>query len=54
MGSLTHEKAKRDQEKEDQDFPFANLVTKKPDAWENLKDFYGISDDFPYEYLYYQ
>ena len=54
MGSLTKEKAKRDQQKEDTEFPFANLMAKKSDAWESLQEFYGISDDFPYEYLYFQ
>ena len=54
MGNLSKEKDKRDAEREDKEFPFANLMMKKPDAWENLQDFYGIADDFPYEYLYFQ
>lgn len=32
---------------------YANLKQKNVAAWENTRDFYGISEEFPFEYLYY-
>ena len=46
MGSLSKEKAKRDAEREDKEFPFANFITKRPGDVELLKEFYGIQDEF--------
>jgi len=35
-------------------FKYANLKTSNMAAWENIRDFFGIDEDFPFEYLYYQ
>ena len=44
-------KAEEDEAKK---FTFANLKDTNFDAWEHIQQFFGIDDDFPYEYLYYQ
>ena len=33
-------------------FRYANVKTSNMVAWENIRDFYGIDEDFPFEYLY--
>ena len=44
-------KAEEDEVKK---FTFANLKDTNFDAWEHIQQFFGIDDDFPYEFLYYQ
>ena len=44
-------KAEEDEAKK---FTFANLKDTNFDAWEHIQQFFGIDDDFPYEFLYYQ
>ena len=52
-GSLSKQKAIRDQEREDKQFPFVNLIKKSPETWEQLQEFYGLDDAFPIDFLYY-
>lgn len=40
--------------KKEEEFTFAPLVEAKSEIWANLTDFYGISSEFPSEYLFYQ
>jgi hypothetical protein len=40
--------------KKEEEFTFAQLTEAKSEIWANLTDFYGISSDFPSEYLFYQ
>ena len=35
-------------------FRYANLSKQKMEDWENIKEFFGIDEEFPFEYLYYQ
>lgn len=35
-------------------FSYAKLLDKKFEVWANLQEFYGISSDFPSEYLFFQ
>ena len=54
LTSLSAAMAEKAEEEEHKKFLFANLKDKNIAAWENTREFYGISEDFPYEYLYYQ
>ena len=52
MGNLTEQKNEKDAEKQ-KEFQYVKLLEHKPEVWYNLKEFYGISDDFPKELLYF-
>ena len=54
MGNLSEEKYKQSVRVEDEKFIFANLLSKNEKAWKNIRQFYGINDEFPAEYLYFQ
>jgi len=53
VGSLSEQRALMAEKKEDEEFPFANLLMKKKAEWDELAAFYGIDDVFPCEYLYF-
>ena len=54
LTSLSAAMAAKAAEDELKKFKFANLKDHNVGAWNNIKEFFGIDDDFPYEYLYYQ
>ena len=54
MTSLSDAMAKKADADELEKFKYANLKANNMEAWDNIRDFYGIDDDFPFEYLYYQ
>lgn len=51
MSAAFAEKAAKE---ETEKFKYANLKVSNLQAWENIQEFYGIGEDFPFEYLYYQ
>ena len=38
----------------EESFTYAKLIESKPEVWQNTMDFYGISKDFPSQFLFYQ
>lgn len=42
------------EDKKEELFTFDKLIDAKFEIWANLQDYYGISGDFPSEYLFYQ
>ena len=54
LTSLSAAMAAKAAEDELKKFKFDNLKDHNVGAWNNIKEFFGIDDDFPYEYLYYQ
>lgn len=50
FGNMGAELEKKKEEK----FTYAKLIDTKFDVWMNLQEFYGISSEFPSEYLFYQ
>ena len=46
--------AAKAEEDELKKFKYANLKASNMTAWENIRDFYGIDDDFPFDHLYCQ
>lgn len=53
MTSLSAAMAEKAVQEENKKFMYANLKEKNISAWGNMREFYGISEDFPFEYLYY-
>ena len=54
LTSLSAAMKAKAEEDETKKFTFANLKDTNSEAWEHIQEFFGIDDDFPYEYLYYQ
>ena len=53
MTNLSDAFAAKAEEDELKKFKYANLKATNMELWENIQEFYGIDDDFPFEYLYY-
>ncbi len=54
LTSLSGAFAAKAEEDEQTKFRYANLSKQKMDDWQNIQEFFGIDDEFPFEYLYYQ
>ncbi len=54
MTSLSGAFAAKAEADEQTKFRYANLSKQKIADWENIKEFFGIDEEFPFEYLYYQ
>ena len=54
LTSLSGAMAVKAEEDEVAKFKYANLKNSNMSAWENIQEFFGIDEDFTYEYLYYQ
>lgn len=39
---------------ESEKFMYANLKETNLEAWTHIREFFGVGDEFPFEYLYYQ
>lgn len=54
LTSLSGAMAVKAEEDEAKKFMYANVKTSNMSAWENIQEFFGIDEEFAYEYLYYQ